>query len=353
MRSNGVLVVVTLRDTGKYLVAQVGVINKAAVPLDVLPQSFSMMVLKPNPKKLRYLPPEKVIRSINNSAAWSNFFTALGAATATQQSVTQSTTNGTASAYGTGGAAYGRFSASTTSVTTIPDQQAQQDAANRIAANNASVAAASQEVSYGSFQSTTVTPGKSVSGNLYFEHARKLEELEVQIPVNGDVFDFDFDWKLSPMRAARLDSEFQFAAEAARAEQDRQEQERLRQQREDEAAQGYWTDPDTGLQWADMADKFDVNRHDAAVYCSTLRLNGHNDWRLPTIQELQDIYVSTANSGSHAKGDMRISGLHWSSTIGPNGDDTWLENVDDGQREATNDDVFFGRAICVRRSLGE
>jgi hypothetical protein len=192
MRSNGVLVFATLRDSGKYLVVQVGVINKTASPLDVLPQSFSLNVLKPHPKKLSYLPPDKVIRSISNSAVWSNFFTALGAAGATQQSVTQSTTNGTASAYGTGGSAYGRYSENTTSVTTTPDEQAQQDASNRIAANNANVAAASQEVSSGSFQPGTVAPGKSVTGNVYFEHARKIESSEVLVPVNGEVFDFVF-----------------------------------------------------------------------------------------------------------------------------------------------------------------
>ena len=172
-----------------------GVINKTASPLDVLPQSFSTKVLRPHQKTLRNLPPDKVIRSISNSAAWSNFFTALGAASATQQSVTQSTTNGTASAYGTGGSAYGRYSENTTSVTSVPDQQAQQDAANRIAANDAAVANASQAVSAGSFQPTTVAPGKSVTGNVYFEHAHKIETSEVLIPVNGEVFDFHFEWK--------------------------------------------------------------------------------------------------------------------------------------------------------------
>jgi hypothetical protein len=195
MRSNGVLVAVALQDTGKYFIAQVSVVNKTASPLDVLPQSFSSMVLRPHPKTLRYLPPDKLIRSISNSAAWGNFFTALGAAGATQQSVTQSTTNGTASAYGTGGSAYGRYSENTTSVTSVPDQQAQQDAANRIAANNAAVAAAAQKVSDGSFQPTTVAPGKSVTGNVYFERARKIKSSEVLIPVNGEVFDFDFEWE--------------------------------------------------------------------------------------------------------------------------------------------------------------
>ena len=89
---------------------------------------------------------------------------------------------------------YGRYSENTTSVTTVPDEQAQQDAANRIAANNTAVAATSQEVSTRSLQPTTVAPGKSVEGNVYFEHARKIESSEVLIPVNGEVFDFDFEW---------------------------------------------------------------------------------------------------------------------------------------------------------------
>ena len=55
-----------------------------------------------------------------------------------------------------------------------------------------------------------------------------------------------------------------------------------------------WTDPATGLVWQNPALKiirFDtaMNWHDAMNYCDNLVLDDHDDWRLPTIDELRTL----------------------------------------------------------------
>jgi hypothetical protein len=59
-------------------------------------------------------------------------------------------------------------------------------------------------------------------------------------------------------------------------------------------AVGIVTDSATGLQWQDdYSDNGDVikraNWKDAIGYCNELSLGGHNDWRLPNINELLSI----------------------------------------------------------------
>lgn len=151
--------------------------------------------------------------------------------------------------------------------------------------------------------------------------------------------------ELWPLRLARLEAEQEKAAEAASAEQDRQEREKLRQQREKEAAEGYWTDPDTGLQWSTTTYEGRIDWRSALRFCSDLEVAGHVDWQLPTMQELR-VYVSDATKA----GVLHASGWHWSKTVGPNGD-MLLENIDDGEQEPVSSYSDFGGVLCVRQNL--
>lgn len=101
-------------------------------------------------------------------------------------------------------------------------------------------------------------------------------------------------------------------------------------QAKDTRVREYWLDPATGLMWAGKDNGKDVDWHRATNYCRDLRLAGHSDWRLPTIDELQTIYdrytsdleQATADNsrsfvfGFRVKGNLSLTGFPWSSTRG-------------------------------------
>jgi hypothetical protein len=137
---------------------------------------------------------------------------------------------------------------------------------------------------------------------------------------------------------------------------------------------GYWTDPSTGLMWAGKDNGKDVNWHKAMKYCRDLRLAGHSDWRLATIDELQGIYDKNAKAPGlagkhdddpfiyHVKGNLFLTGDPWSSSRvnddrGYPSGLAWYFHFSDGRRDKEDAGRFTGRfadyrarALCVRRS---
>jgi hypothetical protein len=117
-----------------------------------------------------------------------------------------------------------------------------------------------------------------------------------------------------------------------------------------------WTDPATKLMWTKQDNGNDVNRGQAAKYCSNLRLGGHSDWQLPTIEELAGVYDQTQNlSGWHIKGGIRLtSGWVWSRTTGKAAGEAWFFGFDSGTRSSRPRRFsYLDRALCVRRSGGK
>jgi hypothetical protein len=116
-------------------------------------------------------------------------------------------------------------------------------------------------------------------------------------------------------------------AEADKARREAQAQEELRLAQETQAC-GYWVDPTTGLMWAAKDNGVAVTWHKAASYCSNLRLTGHSDWRLATLDELATLVdqgdlapervgnteIIHINLGLHVRGGLSLTGNPWSST---------------------------------------
>ena len=69
-----------------------------------------------------------------------------------------------------------------------------------------------------------------------------------------------------------------------------------------------------------------LNWYDAMMYCQLLDIDGKNDWRLPTKEELDYIY--------HSKNDC-VGSLYWSATEG-NGSNAWLQGLSSGLRGSYN-----------------
>ena len=77
---------------------------------------------------------------------------------------------------------------------------------------------------------------------------------------------------------------------------------------------GTVTDRHTGLMWQQETAHSEHTWEEAVKYCKTLKLGGHEDWRLPSIRELQSIV-------DHSRYDPAIdpvfsakSSWYWSSS---------------------------------------
>jgi hypothetical protein len=49
-------------------------------------------------------------------------------------------------------------------------------------------------------------------------------------------------------------------------------------------------DTRTSLMWASKDNGQDIKASEAKFYCETFNLGGYNDWRLPSLDELEDLY---------------------------------------------------------------
>ena len=84
-------------------------------------------------------------------------------------------------------------------------------------------------------------------------------------------------------------------------------------------ASDVFNDSKTGLVWQDnsAAKETKMNWQDSVDYCSKLNLAGYNDWRLPSIKELQSIIDINRHKPAIKKGFNYVgtSKYYWSSSV--------------------------------------
>jgi len=119
---------------------------------------------------------------------------------------------------------------------------------------------------------------------------------------------------------------------------------------------GVWTDPATSMMWTVRDNGSDINWKTATSYCKKLALAGFSDWRLPTIDQLQQIYDPEAKVSepgfalpAHIKGNLVTSSTEWNSTVeGPGR--PWVFSFLSGHRHQIDFSIKPGlQAFCVRR----
>ncbi len=73
-------------------------------------------------------------------------------------------------------------------------------------------------------------------------------------------------------------------------------------------------DTKTGLMWATKDNQVDTNWDAAKSFCENYSAGKHNDWRLPTLEELGTIYDPTSTKQYQAAAPITLSGCcPWSS----------------------------------------
>lgn len=115
------------------------------------------------------------------------------------------------------------------------------------------------------------------------------------------------------------------------------------------------------LMWARRDNGADVDWHEAKAHCEGLSLAGYDDWRLPSIEELETLHdpggsESTLIFDGKAHPINMVSGFQftgfylWSSTK-EGSSSAWFFLLGLGDRTSTLLDSDFGkRALCVRSS---
>jgi hypothetical protein len=117
------------------------------------------------------------------------------------------------------------------------------------------------------------------------------------------------------------------------------------------ADENYVIDHKTGLMWArDESKRSDYD--DAEAYCKSLRLGGFNDWRLPTLDELQTIVDRSRYNPAIDASVFNTNGS-WTWTCdeykgnpGPSGS-VWFVHFDYGGSVSGSDraNAAFARAV--------
>jgi hypothetical protein len=115
---------------------------------------------------------------------------------------------------------------------------------------------------------------------------------------------------------------------------------------------GFWIDPSTKLTWTTADNGSGLSWSQAQRYCRELTLAGFKDWSLPSIDDLQQVSLTTANEGGYRiKGPLRLTGWQWSATPGTQKGEGWAFDFGDGGRASVAaGDSGLNRALCIRRS---
>ena len=113
----------------------------------------------------------------------------------------------------------------------------------------------------------------------------------------------------------------------------------------------------TGLQWTQRDSLSNTNWDQAKSFCATAPWGG-GGWRLPTMQELSQVYTDgrdgTTPCGNHeckVSSKFYLTGpWFWSGDQGNSSSEVWMMGLHGGSRSsAAVSDSGGRRALCVRR----
>ncbi len=128
---------------------------------------------------------------------------------------------------------------------------------------------------------------------------------------------------------------------------------------------GTVTDTRTGLMWAQTDNMGHINWHDAKLYCENIILSKYNDWRMPTIEELETLFDRSMDAheticGRKVRSSPQIElscGFVWSSEVliipGGYPISAWVYNFSRGYRFSSRMSQNRGYRALPVRSVGK
>jgi len=104
-------------------------------------------------------------------------------------------------------------------------------------------------------------------------------------------------------------------------------------------------DRETKLEWQDNEEKSEALWKIARGYCQGLKLNGHDDWRLPTLKELH--YLAASKSLQKEFKTLQTH-VYWSSDIDKNDEFSAMCLYSGNGFVSSNDKCDKNFVLCVR-----
>ena len=115
-------------------------------------------------------------------------------------------------------------------------------------------------------------------------------------------------------------------------------------------ASDVWKDSATGLTWAAKDNGTSVSLGGAREYCTGLRTGGFSDWRLPTIDELMNLYDKSSKKAYRVKGPVELGDACVLSGSTNDSGEVWSFCFNYGGKTLVRASGHgsAGRALCVR-----
>ncbi len=110
-------------------------------------------------------------------------------------------------------------------------------------------------------------------------------------------------------------------------------------------------DSQTGLMWTRKDNGAHIDWPSAKRYCEDLRLEGHSDWRLPTIDELEALHNPSMEARYKIRSPFKLTRCCTWSSSKEGSDRAWFFYFGIGRRSHLHLAYSYRHgALCVRRS---
>lgn len=215
---NGIMVGMTnekVNDYGKYFQASIVIANNSMYPIEFDPNNITASLIdkKGEEYDLKVYSADEYMKKVRRRQNWAMALNGLAEGLAASNAgYSRSTTNtsyrgysssyGSASAYGSGGYAYGNYSgntsyygssrSTTTSYNGAAAYQAQVMASNRIAAYDNALLSERAAKDEGYLKRTTIYPGETISGYINIERKKGIS-MTIDFDINGAIYTFPWN----------------------------------------------------------------------------------------------------------------------------------------------------------------